>query len=82
MESETDSATQLPEREKKASKPLVVHPVGVEAVGKTPSLTRDFLGENHRVLEPTQTQPPGKQHKKGPILLVGSGRSDGKPAKS
>ena len=45
-------------------------PVGVEAaVGETPSLTGEFIGETHRVLECTQTHPPGYQHQKGPIWL-------------
>ena len=45
-------------------------PVGVEvAVGETPSLTGEVVGETHRVLEHTQTHPLRKQHQKGPILL-------------
>ena len=44
-------------------------PVGVAAVGETPSLTGEFVGETHRVLECTQTHPPGNQHQKGPICL-------------
>ena len=39
----------------KASKPLTVTPVGVAVVGETPSLTGEFIGETHRVLEHTQT---------------------------
>ena len=34
--------------------------------GETHSLTGEFLGETHRVLECTQTHPLGKQHQKGP----------------
>ena len=44
--------------------------MGVEvAAGETPSLTGEFIGETHRVLERTQTHPPGNQHQKGPICL-------------
>ena len=38
-------------------------------VGKTPSLTGEFTGETHRILESTQTHSPGNQHQKGPIGL-------------
>ena len=41
----------------------------VKAVGETPSLTGEFIGETHRVLECTQTHPPGNQHQKGPTCL-------------
>ena len=51
--------------EKKASK----QPVGVAVVGETPSLTGESVGETHRVLEHTQTHPPGNQHEKNPIFL-------------
>ena len=37
--------------------------------GETPSLTGQFIGETDRVLECTQTHPPGNQHEKGPICL-------------
>ena len=37
--------------------------------GETPSLTGEFIGEIHRILEHTQTHPLGKQHQKGPIRL-------------
>ena len=43
--------------------------MGVVEVGETPSLTREFLRETHRVLEHTQTHLPGNQHQKGPICL-------------
>ena len=44
--------------------------MGVEAaVGETPRLTGEFIGETHRVLESTQTHTPGNQHQKGPICL-------------
>ena len=39
------------------------------AAGETPSLTGEFVGETHRVLECTQTDPHGNQHQKGPICL-------------
>ena len=38
-------------------------------VGETPSLTGECVEETHRVLECTQTQPPGNQHQKGPSCL-------------
>ena len=41
----------------------------VEVAGETPSLTGEFVGETHRVLEHTQTHPPGNQHQKSPIYL-------------
>ena len=53
----------------KASKPLTEIPVGVEVSGETPSLTEELFGETHRVLEHTQTHPPGNQHQKSPICL-------------
>ena len=43
--------------------------MGAEAAKETPSLTGEFVGETHRVLEHTQTHPPGNQHQKGPICL-------------
>ena len=43
--------------------------MGAEAVGEIPSLTGEFIGETHRVLEHTQNHPPGNQHEKGPICL-------------
>ena len=43
--------------------------MGVEAEGETASLTEQFVGETHRVLECTQTHPPRNQHQKGPVCL-------------
>ena len=43
--------------------------MGVEAAGEIPSLTGEFVGETHRVLEPTQKPPPRNQHQKGPSCL-------------
>ena len=44
--------------------------MGVEvAAGETPSLTGEFAGKTLRVLEHTQTHPPGNQHQKGPTCL-------------
>ena len=43
--------------------------MGVAVVGETPSLTGEFVGETHRVLECTQTHPPRNQHQKGLIYL-------------
>ena len=41
----------------------------VEAAGETPSLTEQFVGETHGVLERTHTNLLGSQHQKGPICL-------------
>ena len=41
----------------------------VAMTGETPSLTGESFREIHRVLERTQTHPPGNQHQKGPIFL-------------
>ena len=54
----------------------------VVAVGETPSLTGEFVGETHMVLECTQTHPPRESAPQGPNLLVGSRGSDWKPAES
>ena len=43
--------------------------MGIVAVGETPSLTREFTGETHGVLECTQTHPPRNQHQNSPICL-------------
>ena len=44
--------------------------MGVEvAAGETPSLTGELVGETHRVLERTQTRPPGNQHQQGLVCL-------------
>ena len=46
-------------------------PVGVVvAVGETPSLTGELVGETHRVLEHIQTYPPRESAPEGPNLLV------------
>ena len=37
--------------------------------GETPSLTEEFIGETHRVLEGMQNHPPENQYQKGPICL-------------
>ena len=44
--------------------------MGVEVAGETSSLTREFIGETHRVLERTQTHQPGNQYQKGPVCLL------------
>ena len=41
----------------------------VEVVGETPSLTEEFVGEIHRVLEHTQNHPHRNQHQNGPLCL-------------
>ena len=38
-------------------------------MGETPSLTGEYIGETHRVLECTQTHPLGNQHQKTAIYL-------------
>ena len=43
--------------------------MGVVCAGETPSLTGDFAGETHRVLECMQTHPHGNRHQKDPICL-------------
>ena len=43
--------------------------MGVAVVGETSSLTGEFIGETHRVLEHTQNHPSRNQHQKGPICL-------------
>ena len=43
--------------------------MGIEAVGETPSLTGELVGETHRVPEGTKTNLPSNQHQKGPICL-------------
>ena len=59
---ETDPQPRAPAQGNKASNLLVKTPVGVEAAGETPRLTGEFVGKTHRVLEHTQTYPPGNQH--------------------
>ena len=59
--------SRAPVQGNKASKHRLKTPVGVEALGETPSITGEFMGETHRVLECTQTHPPGNQHQKGPL---------------
>ena len=63
----------VPVQGNKASKPVTEKTVGVEVGGETPSLTGEFLGETHRVLEYTQAHPPGNQHQKGSIYLWAAG---------
>ena len=72
----------VPARVNKASKPLTVKSVGVEA-GETPGFTGEFVGETHRVLEHTQNHPPENQDQKGPICLwvVGEVPESGERAK-
>ena len=47
-----------------------------EAAGETPSLTGEFVGETHRVLERTQNSPTQESAPEGLNLLVVSGGSD------
>ena len=67
--SETDHTTQGSSAGKESLKPLAVKTCGLTVVGETASLTGEFVGETHRVLECTQTHPPGNPHQKGPICL-------------
>ena len=70
-------ATQGSSTGKEASKPLAIKSSGVcgsrrnsqPAAGETPSLTGEFVGETHRVLEGTRTHRPKNQHQKSPICL-------------
>ena len=41
----------------------------VAAAEETPSLTGEFVGETHGVLEHTQTHPPGNHHQRSPVFL-------------
>ena len=59
--SKADHTTQGSSGEKESLKTSEI-PVGVEAAGEIPSLTGEFVGETHRVLEHTQTHPPRNQH--------------------
>ena len=40
------------------------------AAAETPSLTGEFVGETHRVLECTQAHTPGNQHQEDSIHLL------------
>ena len=42
---------------------------GGEVAGEIHSLTGEFVGETHKVLDGTQNHPPGNQHHKDPICL-------------
>ena len=66
--SETDRATPGLQCGEVSLKPLIENPFGVEAaVGETPSLTGEFIGETHRGLERAQVHPLGNQHQRGPV---------------
>ena len=43
--------------------------MSVEAAGETPSLTGEFVGETHRVLQCTHAHLPRNKHQIGPICL-------------
>ena len=54
--------------------------MGVVAAAENPSLTGEFVGETHRVLECTQTHLSRNQHQKGPICLwVGREVTESRP---
>ena len=75
LESERQSTQpRVPVQETKISKPLTEKPVGIAVVGETPSLTGEFVGETHGVLECTQAHPHRNQHQKGPICLWVAGK--------
>ena len=59
----------FPGQGNKASKPLIEKTCGGLWWGEAPSLTGEFVGDTHRVLEHTQTHSPRNQHQKGPICL-------------
>ena len=67
LESETDLSTQ--DREIDAKRLLETPVGGEEAAGEIPSITGEFIGETHRVLQSTQTHQPRNQHQEGPIYL-------------
>ena len=51
--------------------------MGVVVEGESPSLTGEFVGGTHRVLERTQIHPPTQESApEGINLFVGSGESD------
>ena len=62
-----------PVKGNKASNHRLKAPVGIVAVGETPSLIGESIGETHRALERAQTHPFGNQHQKGPVCLWGAG---------
>ena len=53
----------------KPQNPWLQKLVEVMAARETPSLTGEFTGETHGVLECTQTHPPENRHLKGPVCL-------------
>ena len=67
--SETVRKTQVCSTGNKASHLWLKKPVWSAAARGTPSLTGEFFGETHRVLECTQNHPPRNQHQKGPLCL-------------
>ena len=50
--------------------------MAVAGAVETPSLTGEFAGGTHRVLECTQAHTPGNQHRKGHSSLVASEGND------
>ena len=68
--SETDHVTQgSSTRKLKPQNLWWEKPVGVAAVGEATSLTGEFIGKTHGVLEHTQTHTSRNQQRKGPICL-------------
>ena len=57
------------DRKLKSQKPLAVKTCGAAAVGETPNLTGESIGEIHGILECTQIHQPRNQHQKDPISL-------------
>ena len=54
-------------REIKSQNLGLYEPVEIAVAGETPSLTGEFFGDTHRVLECMQAHPLGDQHWNGPI---------------
>ena len=70
MGSETDCTTPGSSAGKESFKASYSKkPVGIVAVGETPSLIGEFIGEAHKILELRQNHPPGNQQQKGPVWL-------------
>ena len=70
LRSETDNTTQCSSSRKESLKTCGCKNLwGAVVAGETPRHIQEFVGETHRALECTQTQPPGNQHQKGPVYL-------------
>ena len=65
--------SRVPVQETKSSKPLAVKTSRGFCSGINSKPQGKFVGENHGVLECTQTHPPQNQHQEGPICLQAVG---------